>query len=765
MSVSAVPLFADRFELGRVAGSGGMGTVYQAVDRHSGERVAVKLVGSAEVAGAVPVGGMGMGWNELERFLREAQVLSQLEHPGIVRYLTHGQTHRGQAYLVMEWLEGEDLGRRLARQPLLLAEALLLLRRTAAALAVAHRHGVVHRDLKPSNLFLRGCDPGQVAILDFGIALRRSMTMRTRTGVTIGTPEYMAPEQARGDRGLGPAADIFSLGCVFYECLMGRPPFIGDHVAAVLAKILFEAPPPLRPGLPVVLERVVARMLAKDPGARPQDADALVRLLDEAQEEISTAERMVPAQTVIEQSGHMGAAEQVLVSVVLAVPPAELGRADADSGKGAEDTPERSGLRMALRALGADVAHLPDGSIVATVIQHGNLMAREQVTQAARCALALRRRLPQSTIVLTTGRGLVNESLPMGEAVDRAASLLRAVQQQDVPTADGAEVRIDETTAGLLQGRFQVQRLGGAAYSLLAEKLVDDEQRPLLGKPTPCVGRDRELGILDLVYSTCRDDSRATVVLVTAPAGTGKTRLRVEFCRRIEARGDQAQVWLGRGDPVSTGSTYAMLAQVLRQISGIVHGEAEEVQRAKLTQRLGMRLGVEARKHRLPFLGELCGIHWPEAEYPPLRAARQDARMMSEQMAEAFIELLRVESQAAPLLVVLEDLHWCDALTIRLIDMALRELAEQPLLVIGLARPEVESLFPRLWQDRHRQDIRLEGLARKPSERLVRLMLGPSAPAEQVARIIDQAAGNALFLEEPRPGSNKRSGSADLRGR
>jgi serine/threonine protein kinase len=225
---------AGRFVLESVAGAGGMGTVYRARDEQSGHAVALKLI----QARGKP--------HETERFGREAELLSTLRHPGIVGYLAHGVAETGEPYLAMEWLEGQDLSQRLDRGALSLSESLLLLRRAAEALAVAHTCGVVHRDLKPNNLFLRDGQVEGVVLLDFGIARREVVSRQlTKTGMVIGTPEYMAPEQARGERQLTAAADVFSLGCVLFECLTGQPPFTADHVLAVLARILFDEPPRL----------------------------------------------------------------------------------------------------------------------------------------------------------------------------------------------------------------------------------------------------------------------------------------------------------------------------------------------------------------------------------------------------------------------------------------------------------------------------------------------------------------------------------------
>ena len=222
----------DRFELVQQVGTGGMGEVFLARDPATGEVVADKVISDAR-------GHRGA------RFAREVELLAELSHPGIVRYISHGETPEGELYLVMEWLEGEDLSQRLEREPLTVGEAVQLVTRVAQALGAVHARGIVHRDLKPGNLFLPVGRIDQVKVLDFGIALRAGGAALTRTGVMIGTPGYMAPEQACDQGEVDARADVFARGCVRYMCLTGSPAFEGD--SAIVAKILFgEAPDPHR---------------------------------------------------------------------------------------------------------------------------------------------------------------------------------------------------------------------------------------------------------------------------------------------------------------------------------------------------------------------------------------------------------------------------------------------------------------------------------------------------------------------------------------
>jgi serine/threonine protein kinase/tetratricopeptide (TPR) repeat protein len=263
-------LFAARFEIERLAGKGGMGEVYRARDRSTGELVALKLLHLRDDANP-------------ERLLREAEVLSELRHPGIVRHVGHGIAD-GRLYLAMEWLEGETLSALLRRGPLAIAAVVTIGRRVAGALHAAHLFGLVHRDIKPSNLLVTGGDPAGTKLLDFGIVRRRRIQDErlTATGALLGTPGYMAPEQARGAAQIDGRADLFSLGCVLFQALTGRRAFEGDDVLGLLVKLVIEEVPrasTLRAQVPPPLDDLVARLLSKDPDGRPREAAELLGAL------------------------------------------------------------------------------------------------------------------------------------------------------------------------------------------------------------------------------------------------------------------------------------------------------------------------------------------------------------------------------------------------------------------------------------------------------------------------------------------------------
>ena len=726
-------LVGDRFELGEVAGSGGMGAVHRAVDRATGESVAVKVL--REVAS-----------EHGDRFGREIRVLAQLRHPGIVRYIADGKTAAGMQWLAMEWLDGEPLGHRVRRTGIAASEAVALVRRVGEALGAAHDRGVVHRDVKPSNLFVVRGDLARVKLLDFGVArVGDGDRFATRTGVMIGTPGYMAPEQARGDRDVGPRADVFALGCVLFELLTGEHAFVGDNVMAVLAKILLEDAPrvaELRPELPHELDELVSRMLAKQPAERPADGSALAAALAA----LGTLEAIEIGPITPRKS--LTTSERRLLSVVL------IGAGDnydtiaesvADSPTVTSQDISTEGesvvpmIYASLRATalehGATLERLVDGSHVVTVAGSGS--AGDQAMQAARCALALKEVAPTAPMALATGRGVLAGRWPVGEAIDRAARLLGKA---------AAGVRVDDVTAGLLDVRFE---LGGdaAGLVLIAERDVVETARTLLGKATPCVGRDRELGALVGLYEECISEPIARAVVVVGPAGIGKSRVRVEVLRRVHAMGEPVEVWIGRGDPLRAGSPYGMIAPALRRAAGIRDGEPVDVRRQKLRARV-LRNASAPLEKTLLFLGELIGAPFDDEDQPHLRAARHDPLLMAEQIRQAFVHFVTTELAAQPLVIVLEDLHWGDLPSVKLLDAALRELIDRPLFVLALARPEVHELFPKLWIERGAHEMRLDELTKKGSERLVRGVLGDTATDALVARLVEQAAGNAFYLEE-----------------
>ncbi|MFI0896004.1 protein kinase [Streptomyces sp. NPDC020983] len=261
-------LVAGRYELATVIGQGGMGQVWTAYDRRLDRRVAVKLLRPDKVAGADDAGELR------KRFDRECRVTAQVDHPGLVTVHDAG-ADGDDLYLVMQYVEGADLGDHLAEhEPYPWPWAVAVGAQLCAVLAAVHAVPIVHRDLKPRNVMVR--PDGTVTVLDLGVAsvMDTDTTRLTHTGTPIGSPAYMAPEQAMGGA-VGPRTDLYALGVLLHELLSGNVPFAGTTALGVLHRHLYEAPVPLRrlrPEVPEPLEALVLRLLAKDPQHRPAAA-------------------------------------------------------------------------------------------------------------------------------------------------------------------------------------------------------------------------------------------------------------------------------------------------------------------------------------------------------------------------------------------------------------------------------------------------------------------------------------------------------------
>lgn len=675
-------LVAERFAIDAVAGSGAMGTVYRALDRTSGQMVALKIL--HEEAGES---------RRRERFTREAELLAQLAHPNIVSYVAHGETADGLRYLAMEWLSGEDLARRLAAGRLSVRDSVACITAVAAALAVTHGCGVVHRDLKPGNLLLRAGEVSRTTLLDFGIAERRLPETSARpAAAAVGTPLYMAPEQARGEAEIGPSADIFSLGCVLYECLTGRPPFTAAHPVAVLARILCEEPLPARslcPRIPAALDELLARMLAKAPDQRPQDGSALLKELA-ALGELAAEEGVAGAEAPVGRwpSG----IEQQLVCVMVAAPPA--------AERGPPIDPERRRMLDALvRTFAGQPEWLLDGSLVITMAGRRLHSAIDLAYQAAQCALAVSHKGGLAQLTLATCRAVGGTHVPLGGVIDQAVALLL---RQPRGAGAGSQILLDRLSAVLLSRHFVVNSTHGS--SVLGPERKDGAEPPPLRRAS-LLGRESELAALEAFWNSAIEESAPALVAVIGPSGIGKTRLWQELVLRLQASGEPLTVLAGYGEPAHASTPYGLLEQALR---GVAAGQAER------------------------------GLI-PQQE-------RQGGQADHEQIQRRILQTLRAAASKAPVLLVLDAVQWADPLTVATVGRALKQLAGSPLCVVALGTGSgLHSA--RLWPEHAQHEIVLKGLSRRACERLIQQTLAPPPAAAVTARLVELSGGNPLFLE------------------
>ncbi|MCC6552790.1 MAG: protein kinase, partial [Polyangiaceae bacterium] len=723
----------DRFVIEARASSGGMGDVFRGIDQETGGQVAIKLLRPT----ASP--------QERARFGREIAILQDLRHPNIVQYIAHGTWHDGRLFFAMEWLDGEDLSQRQRRAPLGMRDAVEVVRRSAAAMAAIHARGVIHRDLKLSNIFLIRGKGTAVKLIDFGVVkMPVPDEYPTERGTIIGTPHYMAPEQARGEP-IDARADVYSLGSVLFRLVTGRNVFETEHVIAVLGRLVLEDPPRaqnVRFDVPDALDEVIHHAISRDRERRYESGGELARALARVgtlnndppatDRSASAIRKAVPVPDskpgsvtgagAERPSSRLGATERRVVACVLY----DLGGAGLD--------PQ---VDTALRdVLGEDTRLEPllGGQMVAVL---GVEQSRgDEAMRAARAALTVAHAMPSARVSVAVGHAVRGRESLACEALERAARQLESA-------APGV-VRIDAYATAALEGRFFVQEdaHGGA---LVREDSSGFGARQLLGRPTPTVGREKEIALLQGLYSELVEDGTPRAALVTGPAGIGKSRVRSELVQRLEMAPRPPFVIVCRGDPMSRGSSLSGLGRALRGMMGVQDGERPHEQVQKVTYHVSTRLPRTLR-FLAAFIGELIGVPFPDEADEPLRAARASAQLMQSRLRMALEAYLRSQAERAPQVMIIEDMHWADDTTIDLVDWLLG-CPELRFGVFAFARPEIAARLPALWERRHLTRLALSPLSPHASDRLVAAAL-PRADAAARAAIVQRAGGNALFLEE-----------------
>src|ERR1044071_2519993 len=323
---------AGSYRILRQIGEGGMGAVYLGEHTMLGRPAAIKIL----------LPSLSQNREMVGRFFNEARATTAIRHPGIVEIYDFGFLPDGAAYIAMEMLDGESLASRLQRVGRLpVGAAVDIGRQGAGALHAAHSLGITHRDRKPDNMFLvRDPEIGErVKLLDFGIAklVTNDSGNRTRTGVVMGTPVYMSPEQCRGTAALDSRADLYSLGCVLYELVAGRPPFVAESAGDIIAHHLYFPPDPVRrhePSVPDGLEQLIMALLAKDPAMRPGSAAEVSGILDRWRTIAAAPLGSAMHATLVATAGQTGRQNAANVLTTLSGSAAAVATAAGTTGRG-----------------------------------------------------------------------------------------------------------------------------------------------------------------------------------------------------------------------------------------------------------------------------------------------------------------------------------------------------------------------------------------------------------------------------------------------
>ena len=453
-----------RFTLLEPAGSGGMGHVFRARDATNDRIVAIKILNLRRK-------------HDLGRFQREGAVLSTLVHPSIVQYVAHGASN-GLYYLAEEWLGGGNTLDRARSRGLTPDEALAIIRQVASALVVIHQAGIVHRDLKPANIVFMDPAGDGVKLVDFGVARRvENETRITSTGILVGTPSYASPEQVRGERSIGSASDVFSLGCVFFELLTGQTAFAGKSPRAVHTKILlFEPPKPssLIP-LPPEADEVIEQLLKKSLDERPADGAAALKLLERLPSLPDAPRRRtgeLEQQPTRQIRLPLAVASSEAAYLVLGAPPTPVSSAEtspnmmeSSAGGPTTDDSRVQSLRERVGPFGGLLEVTSDQAVLVVLTGGEDKLVAER---AARCALAMRDELADLSIILVSARHLPGRQVDLEDLVERGCRALHAEMLAQLFN-DGAaddrpgspEIRLDADAASALDGAFVIEQRGG----------------------------------------------------------------------------------------------------------------------------------------------------------------------------------------------------------------------------------------------------------------------------------------------------------------
>jgi len=705
-----------RFVVDGEVGRGGAGVVYRAHDLVSNQPVALKVI--AAEAGFAP--------EEEKRLAREGQLLSNLDHPGIVKTVAYGLLEdTGLPFVAMEWLSGEDVAARQRRDPLSLRQAVELTAQVAGALDAAHSAGVIHRDIKPSNIFLCRADLGQDApteyrpkLVDFGVAVSESISI-SQSGDYVGTPAYMAPEQARADAPIDARCDIYSLGATLYELVAGRPPHVGPTAIATLARLVTTPAPrllDLRLDTPRALDALVGRLLETDPERRPASARELVIALGGILEEID--EQSVPDRpSGMLQSVRLGSSANRLLTSMVA-----LGFTKAGARNRALDH---------LRQRGADAVPLGRDALVA------HLGARRAVGSEASAALGLGRRLARAgaRVGISTGRARVNlsdrtgEVRPVGEVVDRASALAR--------DARPGVVLADATTSELGRGQheFRVRDDGST--------IVGDAVRGVRAEGAggaPLVGRGPELAQVMNAFERSLADRTPILVSISGPPGIGKTRLRREVLQRISPHASTPRIVVQQSEAYGRAHALGAAAELLRAIIGLPKDITAREADSAIVAHLGPATRDELTASNRNLLARLLSNEPLPEGFDP-RGSR-DALWLA--MTDVVVQLVA----NIPTVLIVEDAQWADPESVGWLDHLLGRAAHLPLLVLAMVRPAFWSDHPQRFSGRDHVRIELRRLSQSASRDIARALLGNDAPQEVVDQIAQQAAGLPLFAEE-----------------
>jgi eukaryotic-like serine/threonine-protein kinase len=712
-----------RFRIDARAGAGGGSIVYRATDTTDGTTVALKL---PHAGGALFE----------KRFEREIAILSDIDDPRVVRHVAHGRDPEAGQYLAMEWLEGETLSDRLRRAPLDRQGAIALGIALAETLGRIHDRGVIHRDLKPSNVLLVDASLDRPKLLDFGIARSAAHTAMTNTGALLGTAGYMSPEQVRGDAAVDHRTDIFSLGCVVFQCVTGRLPFDAESPAEWLLKLALEQAPradSVHDDAGEDLADILEKMLEKRAANRTSSMSLVVRALSGLRAQSAAAPKSVRSRAAITDN------ERRFASVLLVrgpIPPNAMavltGHAKQHSGQ---------------------VYESPDGVLL---IVFGSAESPTDAAQSATLVgTALVSDWPAATPIVLSTR-MSTEGGRFDEAIGRATSFSSLARP--------GVVLVDDATRRLLGGKLICEPATSAELPSARAFVVgrDGPAEPQSLRPaSDLFGREREISALVDAFRHVTSDGAPEVVLVLGSAGAGKSRVVAEARARLAAAREPPTILVGSAENGERTASLGLVRSMLRRHFSLRGRSEPTSSEHALRTAVADLVAPGLLETTADFLAELLLDHRRDEPSASVRAARAEPRLMSDQLSRAVELVLRAIAAGGPVVFCLEQIHWADEASIALFDRFIGACEGFSVLVIGAGRPETLDRFPKLFADRPTTTIQLRALSPKAGADLLASILGAGWPTEAIERLVALGGGNPLFLRELAYAA-KEGGARDL---
>lgn len=744
--------------------------MYRAYDERLDRFVALKQIS-----------GSGQEQRARERFRREARAAARLNHPAIVQIYDVLAAH-GADWIVMELVEGKNLSTILREGPLDILRAVESGRDVSCGLTVAHAEGIVHRDLKSENVML--VEDGGAKILDFGLAkhlVSDSDASVSVEGTLLGTARAMSPEQPLG-KAVDHRSDLFSFGTLLYEMLTGRSPFLGPTAVETAIRVCSHVQTPVskhNPRIPADLSDLVDHLLEKEPASRPDSARAVSLELERIARSLTQSRVIGPAGREIAPGLEPESTESVVAEAEPERPPRESSRrqtlrsherrritvlccdlVNADSGAQPLDPETLSDVTQEFLALAKKAVQPYSGhfgtsfdhrleiyfgypraleddarravyAALALIEEVAGLDRRREVDDGSR--LALRTGIHTGLAVVMTSQGEA-ERVILGETLEVASEIKHRAQP--------GEVEVSAATERLIRGFFSLEelspvRLRGSERTTGVSRVTEtaDLRSPveLTEDLAPLVGREVELALLADRWQLAREGN-GQAVLVSGEAGIGKSRLigalfeqtASEVCERL----------VTFGSPYTRRSPFYPLIKILHRLLEFAPAAAPEKQRADL-ERFLERFDL-AEESVVEPLAQLLAL--PAKERP------EDRPMRTEETIEALLALFQGLAERAPLLLVVEDLHWIDASTLEFLNKLLPRITGTHLLAVFTFRT---GSAPSWGLNSGLTQLTLNRLPPKQTQDLIGQCCGPQKLSRETRETIaHRADGIPLFVEE-----------------